>query len=198
LKYFAAAAIALLLGVSPAGAQAQSTSNFKSPDDGWFDLGGFMGRRGGFLPLAAPITEPAIGLGAAFGVAFVGKPPANGPPNMTAVGGLATDNGTRAAAVGDYRYWFNRRVQTLAAVAYGSINLDFHGVGNDPVLAGNPLRYNLEPTGGLLEARYRLGSSPVWIGAGYAYFQTGVRFDGGHVRHLACRRLHAENHDRYA
>jgi outer membrane protein assembly factor BamA len=98
-------------------------------------------------------------------------------PNITIVGGLGTENGTRGALAADLRNWFNGRLQTLAGVTYSSINLDFYGIGHDSVLAEDPLRYNLEPTGGLFEGKIRLGSWPLWIGASYTYAQTGVRFD---------------------
>ena len=47
-----------------------------------------------FLPLAIPITEPAVGYGAAGGLAFISKPLAEaqagfGRPNITIVGGIS-------------------------------------------------------------------------------------------------------------
>src|SRR6187399_632593 len=142
----------LLLVAAPAMAQTPTPqpspspkpSSFKSPDDGWFDLGGFLGKAYGFMPIAAPITEPSVGYGLAGGIAFISEPIGRERPNITFIGGLGTENGTKGAVVGDLRYWHGRKFQTLAAVVYASINLDFYGIGSDPALADHPLQYNLE------------------------------------------------------
>ena len=53
-------------------------------DDGWFDLSDFLDEKYGFLPLLVPITEPAVGYGAAGGLAFIDKPRGCGPEPSTA------------------------------------------------------------------------------------------------------------------
>jgi hypothetical protein len=160
-----------------AASAKQAPSRFRSPEDGWLDISQFLDTRYGFLPVAQLITEPAVGFGAAGGLAFIKQAPGAMYPNITVVGGLGTENGTKGALAADLRYWLDGRVQTLAGVLFASVNLDFYGIGADSVLADNPLRYELEPAGGLVEAKIRLGGSPVWVGARYAYAQTGVRFD---------------------
>ena len=163
-----------------AGAQAPvaSGSKFISPDDGWLDLSGFMDTKFGFMPIGTIITEPAVGVGFAGGLAFVSEPPAGrNRPDMTVVGGAGTSNGTKGAVAGDLHHWFGGRLQTLAAVVGASINLDYYGLGDDSALASNPLRYNLEPVGVLAQAKYRLGGSAVFAGLRYSYAQTKVAFD---------------------
>ena len=65
----------LLCGVT-AGAQATvakppdtpaAPSKFFSAEDGWADVSGFLDEAYGFLPVVIPITEPAVGYGAAGG-----------------------------------------------------------------------------------------------------------------------------------
>ena len=183
--------IALVLCGSSAGAQVTisklpdattAPSKFRSAEDGWLDVSGFLDERYGFLPLVIPITEPAVGYGAAGGVAFVSKPLSEaqagfGRPNITIVGGLGTENGSWGAMAGDVRHWFEDRLETQAGVVYASANLDFYGVGEDRALGRNPARYNLEPKGGVLRAKYRLGESRAWAGLGYAFAATRVTFD---------------------
>jgi len=157
-------------------------SKFRSAEDGWLDVSGFLDERYGFLPVVIPITEPAVGFGGAGGLAFISKPEGEaqagfGRPNMTAVGGLGTDNGSWGALAGDVRHWLDDRVQTLAGVVYASVNLDFHGVGEDSVLADDPLHYNLEPKGGMLQGKFRIGDSRVWAGLSYAFAATDVSFE---------------------
>jgi len=182
---------ALLLGAAVGRGEASppetsgatnAPSLFRSPEDGWLDVSAFLDQKYGFIPIAMPITEPAVGYGGAGGLAFISKPLAAARagfdrPNITFVGGMGTENGTWGAAIGDIRHWLDDRLQTVAGVVYASVNLDYYGLGNDPQLADDPLRYNLEPAGGLLQAKYRLGSSRFWAGLSYAYARTEVTFD---------------------
>ena len=181
---------ALLLAGVPARAQEPSPSpspsaveekpsKFRSPEDGWFDVGAFLEEKYGFVPVLVPITEPAVGYGGALGLTFIGKPRegAMARPSITAVVGALTENGTWAVGGADLRHLMDDRIQTLVAVVNGSVNLDFHGLGGDDVLAGRALAYNLEPAGGVAQAKYRLGASRVWIGLNYTYAKTDVAFD---------------------
>jgi hypothetical protein len=163
-------------------AGAASSARLFSEDDGWFDLSGFLASKYGFLPLAVPITEPAVGYGAAGGLAFIDKPLAGdgvtpGRPNISFAGGLGTQNGTWGVAGGDLRQWRGGRLQTLTGILYASVNLDFYGLGDDVALEDHPLRYNLEPFGGTLQGKHRLGATPVMAGLGYTYATTQVAFD---------------------
>jgi hypothetical protein len=163
-----------------AGAQAapEQTSKFVSPEDGWFDLGGFLDTKFGFMPIGTVITEPAVGYGGAGGLAFINKPLIGDErPDITLVGGLGTGNGTKGAVAGDLRHWLDGRLQTVAGVVWASVNLDYYGLGDDSALAANPLRYNLEPAGVLAQAKYRLGASSFFAGARYSYAQIDVAFD---------------------
>jgi hypothetical protein len=182
--------LGLLLCAAPAAGQepgpappADAPSEFRSAeDDGWIDISGFLDEKYGFLPIAIPITEPAIGYGLAGGLAFISKPLGEiegeyDRPDLTFVGGLGTENGTWGGAVGDLRHWYDDRVQTLAGFVHASVNLDFHGIGEDDLLDDHPIGYGLEPTGGLLQGKVRIGESRVWGGLGYAFSSTQVTFD---------------------
>jgi len=178
----------VLCAVSAAGqatnnpAATNAPSKFRSPDDNWLDASGFLDERYGFLPLVVPITEPAVGYGAAGGLMFLSKPlgaarDGLGRPNITVVGGLGTENGTWGTLAADMRYWLDDHLQTTVGFVYASANLDFYGIGNDGALASNPLRYNLEPKGGTARVKYRFGDSRVWAGLNYAYATTQVTFN---------------------
>ncbi|HWO14983.1 MAG TPA: BamA/TamA family outer membrane protein [Polyangiaceae bacterium] len=151
-------------------------------DDGWPDVSGFLNEKYGFLPMVFPITEPAVGYGAVGGVAFISKPlgaarAGLGRPNITFVGGLGTENGSWGVFAADMRYWLDDRLQTLAGVAYASVNLDFHGLGKDSLLEDDPLRYQLGPAAAAVQARYRLGETLLWAGLRYAFAVTEVSFE---------------------
>jgi hypothetical protein len=163
-------------------ADTNAPSRFRSPDDGWLDVSGFLDEKYGFLPIVLPITEPAVGYGAAGGLAFISQPLGQSRagydrPDITLVGGMGTENGSWGAVAGDIRHWLDDHLQTLVGVVYSSVNLDFHGIGQDSLLNDNPLRYNLEPKGGTLQTKFRVGDSRTWIGLNYAYARTHVSFD---------------------
>jgi outer membrane protein assembly factor BamA len=183
--------VAVVLCTSSAGAQttiepSQNTtrapSKFRSAEDGWLDVSGFLDEKYGFLPVVIPITEPAVGYGAAGALAFLSKPLGEaragfGRPDITIAGGLGTENGSWGVLVGDVRHWFDDRLETQIGFTHLSANLDFHGIGQDSRLNDHPLRYNLEPTGGVVRAKYRLGDTTFWAGLGYAFAATRVTFD---------------------
>jgi len=200
LRFAAALAAALACAVSCVGAPARvvsddpsipevatnAPSKFRSPEDGWLDISSFVDQAYGFVPLVIPITEPAVGYGAAAGLAFIDKPKSEdragfGRPNITTMGGMATQNGSWGLLAADSRHWLDDRLQTLVGLAYASVNLDFYGIGGNGLLKNHPLRYNLEPLGGVVQTKYRLGDSPWWAGLGYALAATQVRFDAPSV-----------------
>jgi len=162
-------------------ATAEQASPFFSEEDGWVDVSGFLDEKYGFLPIVRPITEPAVGFGAAGGLAFLSKPlgaakDGLGRPDITAVMGLGTENGTWAAGAFDMRYWADDRVQTQAGIMATSINLDFYGVGESSPSSVHPLEYNVRAAGGLAQVRFRPFDLQLWGGLGYAFARTDVEF----------------------
>ena len=185
-------AVAICVCASTVSAQTSTTatmdttskpSKFRSPADGWFDVSSFLDEKYGFLPVAIPITEPAVGYGAAVGVMFINEPLGQaqqagfGRPDITLLGALGTENGTWGIMLADVRHWLNDRLQTQVGLTHLSANLDFHGIGKDRLLDDHPLRYNLEPTGGVIRVKYRLGDTRLWAGIGYAFASTRITFD---------------------
>lgn len=157
-------------------------SKFIDPEDGWVDVSAFLDTGHGFIPIAAPITEPAVGYGGAGGLVFIRRNPPlpNGHyrrPNMTMVGGLGTENGTWAAFAGHSGSWRNDALQTLVGGIYGSVELDWFGFGDSP-LNDRPAHYQLEPAGGFAQGRYRIGESRVQVGLAYGLASFDVSFDG--------------------
>jgi outer membrane protein assembly factor BamA len=174
---------ALASDATPAtGEKTEEPSRIWSEEDGWLDISGFLDQAYGFVPLAIPITEPAVGLGAVGALVFIDKQKDDaaagfGRPNISAFGALGTDNGTQGAFAGDMRHWLDDRLKTLAGVVRASINLDFYGIGRDRLLEDSPKTYTLDTTAGVVQGRYRIGNSQAWAGLGYVLASTTVRFD---------------------
>jgi hypothetical protein len=169
-----------LLAVTPLRADESATgsnSGLRDPEDGWLDLSAFLDTAYGFVPLIVPITEPAVGYGAVGALVFIDRKPATGTgiarPNIAAVGGLATENGTDGLFGAHLGSWRNGRLRTEVAAADADMNLEFFGLGTDP--AGGGLDYSVSVTGIVTGASHRLGDGPFWAGLRYALAETEVR-----------------------
>jgi len=82
-----------------------ASSRLIDAQDGWLDVSGFLDSVYGFVPVIVPITEPAVGYGAAGALVFIDRKPPDSQgryqrPNITAVGGLCTENGTHGLFAG--------------------------------------------------------------------------------------------------
>jgi hypothetical protein len=169
---------------SATAAAPEADARLWSKDDGWLDISGFIDQSYGFIPVVIPITEPAVGLGGAAALVFIDKqkggdgPGAGfGRPNISAFGVLGTDNGTQGAFAGDMRHWRDDRLKTLVGVVKASVNLEFYGIGRDPLLENDARTFNLDTTAGIIQGSYRLGESQTWASLGYALASTTVGFD---------------------
>jgi hypothetical protein len=167
---------------TPGDASDQPASSPAREADGWPDVSSFLDEKYGFLPLVFPITEPAVGYGAIGGVAFISKPlgaarDGFGRPNISFIGGMATENGSWGVFAADLRHWLDDRLQTLAAAVYADVQLDFHGLGEDSLLADDPLRYQLGPKAAAVQARFRVADTLLWAGLRYVFAVTEVSFD---------------------
>lgn len=156
--------------------------SLRSAEDGMLDLSAFIDQAYGFLPLVIPITEPAVGLGAVTALAFIDKqnPEAGagfGRPNISVIGGLATENGTRGVVLGDIRYWLDDRLQTLVGGIKTSVNLDYYGTGAQGYRNKQAQTYTLDMSGGIVQAKYRIGQSQNWLGLGFLMLNSSTRFD---------------------
>jgi len=172
---------AVVEAASPEPHPPKSVS-LKSAEDGWLDLSEFIDQAYGFLPLAMPITEPAVGLGAVAALAFIDKQDAEagagfGRPNISVVGGLATENGTRGLVFGDVRYWLDDRLQTLVGGIKSTVNLDYYGSGERGHDNRDPRSYALDIAAAIVQAKYRIGQSQNWLGIGYMVANTSASLD---------------------
>ena len=145
------------------------------PEDGCLDISQFLADPMGFVPVVVPITEPTVGVGAALALVFISEnektPDGRGvKPNITAVGGFGTENGTEGYFGMHSGHWLDGKLNTLLLVADAHANLDFYGS------RGHGLRYTLDTQILKLEALYRLGDSHSMLGLGYMYGEMDSHF----------------------
>jgi hypothetical protein len=166
----------------PSGHAGASASGPTDPDDGWPDLSGFLDRAAGFVPIARPITEPAVGYGAAGGLLFVDRRKQAGAeglarPNLSLAGGMATEDGTWGALIGNIHYWRKGRLKTTVGLFGADLNLDYQGVGPPP-LQDTSVGYEWDLWGGQVGADYLLKpGGHAWIGLTYTIAQNSITFD---------------------
>lgn len=166
--------------------ELEEPSLFIDAEDGAFDISDFLASRTGFLPLVMPITEPAVGYGLAGGLAFFHEKPRvvqtpDGPrvvpPNVTAVGGMATENDSWGAFAGHMHQWRDGRIRYAIGGGYGSLNLDWFGQGD--AFGGRAFSYEFDAWAEVQKLTFQLGDSDFFAGAKQRYISTSTRFDAG-------------------
>ena len=180
---FAIAALLACAPVQPAQEGAvdgdAQPSKLVDPVDGWLDVSGFLDTAYGFIPVVAPITEPAIGYGAVGALVFIDRDTASTGqrytrPNIALAGGLSTQNGTRGLFAGHLGTWMDGRLRTLIAAADADVNLDFFGLGGERAPGEGGVGYSISARGGAAGASYRIGDIPLWVGLRYGLAATDV------------------------
>jgi len=161
----------------------EEPSKWIDPVDGWFDVSRFLEEPHGFLPLAVPITEPALGYGLGGGLVFLHPREEAGEegwarPNLTVVGGMWTEDGSEGLFAANSSIWSSGSFHSLIGGGSIHLELDLHGIGDNPALAASPLEYSLDIDGGVAEGRWRLGKSSYWVASRFVYAQVKADFEG--------------------
>ncbi|MGF6873629.1 hypothetical protein OKW35_003101 [Paraburkholderia sp. MM5477-R1] len=161
--------------------------SFFDPEDGQLDMSDFLLKHKGALPVPIVITEPAVGYGLGLGLLFFSGPIADAatdttadhpdrvPPNVTALGGLYTANGTWAAAAAHFHTWDDDRYRYLGALAKVDAHLDYFG------LSSQPRAYTLQGNALLQQFLVRMGNTRWYGGVRYVFFDSSSTFTGGSV-----------------
>ena len=185
--FLACAAILVAAGVE-AQTPEKKPSPFKDPEDGAFDVGGWIGTRTGILPIPIVITEPAVGYGGGLALVWIhgggmaglrdappgvtGKPVT---PDISAAAGAGTENGTWAAAVAHVGFWKGDRWRYTGVVGRISPRLDTYDA------AGNAYRFNLDGWAVYQELRRRVGRTDLFLGARFVFMDSTTTFDSGRL-----------------
>jgi hypothetical protein len=171
---------AALAGALPDAARAALPGLFADPSDGAFDASAWLATRKGFVPLIVPITEPAVGYGAAAGLVFFHprerpwSPPGEQgfvPPSLSAAMAFATSNGSWGAAGAHLGVWREDAIRYVGGAAYASLHLDFYG------LAGSPRRFTLDSVPVVQELVLRVAGSRLYAGGRFLFAGSRVRFE---------------------
>lgn len=137
------------------------------PHDGQFDVSEVLEDVHGFLPIPIVVTEPAVGYGGGVAALFVRPRRAQGEagfhrPDLSVIGGLGTDNGTRFAFAADITRWMDGRLKTVVGAGAGDIKLDVYGLGTTRDELEEPVRYTLQVRGAVVHGDWQLAPQSPW------------------------------------
>jgi len=161
-------------------------SRYKDPEDGKLDIMAGDEEQAGIFPIVIPFNEPATGPGLVLALGYFhpkketssSSPERKGaPPTATFAAGAGTTNGTWFAAAGHHHVWKNDTIRYLGAVGGGSINLTFYGFGDEGTGEDDGLDFNIKVVGLIQQGKFRIGDSPVFLGARYVFASTDTTFD---------------------
>jgi hypothetical protein len=150
-------------------------AKFFDPKDGQLDLSALLEDPRGFLPVPLIVTEPAVGYGGGMVGMFLRPRKDAGDegwarPDISAIGGFGTQNGTWGALAGDSSLWLDGRLKTLVGGGTGRVNLDFFGLGTDASSLNEGVRYSLQFSGAVAQANWKLAPKSPWaVGVRYVY-----------------------------
>lgn len=187
--------VAALALAASAVAHAGPFDKLVDDSDGRFDLGNYLLRHRGVLPIPMVITEPAVGYGAGVALAYFSQSfeqraeesrrqglPIT-PPDISMGAGMATENGTWFAGAAHMGYWDEGRLRYLGGVAKAELHLDYYSA------SGQPRAYQME-TGALIQQLVRrIGATDWFAGARYVYVASEARFDSGQPEDVPQRAL---------
>jgi hypothetical protein len=165
-------------------------SLFFDPEDGYFDISEFLSSKAGFLPLAIPITEPAIGYGLSLGLSYFHSTPKRVPgvdgeaprvimPSTTVLLGAGTENGTWATGLAHLGTWNEGRIRYLGAAGYAALDLDWYG--RSDALDGRAIAYTNDVFFFFQQIRFQIGDSGFFLGPQYRFFSSEATFDASEI-----------------
>lgn len=179
----------LLLAVATLahGADDNTGSPYFDPKDGQFDVSDMLMHHKGVLPVPDIVTEPAIGYGFGLGLLYFTAPPSTEtsandddgddtqprkmkPPNITGIGGLATNTHSWAAGLMHFHTWDDDHIRYLGVLGKLDLHLNYYGP------RGNANAYQLSGIGTIQQLLFRLGDSPWYIGPRYTFLDSATRF----------------------
>ena len=148
------------------------------PEDGMLDASDYLASAHGFLPVPIVITEPAVGFGLGAAVAYFHAPreldpeehPHHGPPSISVGFGAKTDNGTYFYGGAHMGVWKDDHIRYMGVLAEINVNMTFFLDGRtDSISLDRGIKFNIDGTFLLQEAKFRLKESNWWLGANYMY-----------------------------
>ena len=181
MKLFFSIILLILVSVQTYSQKKQKV--FIDTLDNAFDISHYMYNLNGLLPIVSPITEPAVGFGAALATVYFIPKKKNDSikfqmPDIAALAVGLTENGTWFVGGGYLGFWNKDKIRYRGILGYGDVKLSYYGAGNE-FLSKNPINFSLNSTFLLQQALFRISDSRFMLGGKYIYSKSKVTiFDG--------------------
>ena len=148
--------------------------------DNALDASHYLNNLHGFLPVISPITEPAVGYGAAVaGLFFIPKKEAESKkfqmPDVVGIAGGYTENKTWFVGAGYAGFWRDDHIRYRGVFGYADVKLKYYGTG-ESILSEYPAKFRLKTYLFLQQAIFRIGESNFLFGGKYQLMKTNVTF----------------------
>ena len=158
--------------------------NMVDEQDGKFDISTYLAGATGFFPVPIIITEPAVGAGLGFAVAYFHPPKPidtdvhlhRGPPSISVGFGAKTENGTSFYGVGHLGVLKEDHVRYLGAIAKADANLRFYPSLGQQSLLDEGIKFNVLGEFLFQQLKFRLRESNWWLGMDYLYSDAETKF----------------------
>jgi hypothetical protein len=156
-------------------------SQFSDPLDGRFDVSSYLAENAaGFLPVPIIITEPAVDGGLGLTGLFFHEDDESAqrrkqamlesenaaahllPPNVSAVMGAYTGNGSWFVGGGHMGFFNEGRIRYRGAGGYGDVDLDFYSFGDKDL--PRPVTVNSQAFMILQSLKFKIGDFPLYVG----------------------------------
>jgi len=179
--------IIVTASLSPAYSRAETLSeqpdkndelSFIDVKDGMLDVGDYLSKVYGFLPVPIIITEPAIGYGGGLGLLyfhdkFLGEKSAPGraiPTSITGMFAAATENDTLIGGGVHMGYYVDDTIRTVTFIALTDINIDTY-------VKDFPIASNMNGPVAYQAVKFRIQDTDLFLGAGYVYTSLGTSLE---------------------
>ena len=172
-------ALFIFIGFIGFAQKKEKQKAFRDSIDNAIDLSHFLMDLHGVLPIIMPITEPAVGFGAAVaGLYFlpsVDKKGERKTSDIIAIGGGYTENKTWFTGGSYTGFWKDDHIRYRGILGYGNVNLTYYGLGGG-LLEKYPLDYTIQSLFFLQQVVFRIKDSDFFIGGKYQLTKTKATF----------------------
>ncbi|GIU49493.1 BamA/TamA family outer membrane protein [Shewanella sp. KT0246] len=174
---------------------AGTDSSFYDPVDGKFDMGNYLAENAyGFLPVPVIITEPAVGFGGGIAGLFLHESEEEKahrqekamasldggaqliPPAMTAVGALATENGSWFAFAGHRHSWQQDHIRYTVIGGAGKVNFDLYSNLGGLLPVDKPVSFDTQTTAAFASQKllFRIPETQLMLGVKQFWAQSSI------------------------
>ncbi|MEN8167370.1 MAG: BamA/TamA family outer membrane protein [Pseudomonadota bacterium] len=136
--------------------------------------------KGNFVAVPIPFSNPTIGTGVNAALLYLHskRPGDDRSPNATSgLGVMYSDTDSWGAGVFHDDAWGNDRFRFTGFAGYGEFNLKYYGVGDNPILARNPIDYGFKISVIAPQFQVRIPGTDHWFaGIHYLYLDSDSVF----------------------